>query len=158
MAEICRRSIQQQQGELVTPARRQPRGAYKDALDNISELEQRLSAQQHQKLQMSETLEQLATTTARLARLEDGSQDRIDQKELTEAQEQLGEVMRHDLQLEAAHSELQNRQRQLEQAERAQTERASRRAELKTDQEKLRQDHRAARGTATASERIVGRT
>ena len=132
--------IQEQQGELVTPARRQPRGEYKDALDNVSELEQRLSGQQQQKLQMSETLEQLATTTARLARLEDGTQDRIDQEELKEAQEQLGEEMRHDLQLEAAHSELQNRQGQLEQAERAQAERASRRAEFKTDQEKLRQD------------------
>ena len=132
--------IQQQQGDLVTPARRQPRGAYKDALDNVSELEQRLSAQQQQKSEMSETLEQLAATTTRLARLEEGSQDRIDQKELTGAQEQLGEVMRHDLQLEAAHSELQNRQRQLEQAERAQTERTSRRAELKADQEKLKQD------------------
>ena len=132
--------IQQQQGELVTPARRQPRGPYKEALDNVSDLEQRLSDQQQQKLQMSETLEQLAATTERLARLEDSSQDRIDQNELTGAQEQLGEVMRHDLQLEAAHSELQNRQRQLEQAERTQTERASRRAELKTDQEKLKQD------------------
>ena len=132
--------IQQQQGELVTPARHQPRGAYKDALDNVSELEDRLGAQQQQKSEMSETLEQLAATTERLARLEDGSQDRIDQKDLTEAREQLDEVMRRDLQLEAAHSELQNRQRQLEQAERAQTERASRRAELKTDQEKLKQD------------------
>ena len=132
--------IQQQQAELVTEVRRQPRGAYKDALDNVSELEQRLSAQQQQKSEMSDTLEQLAATTERLARLDDGSQDRIDQKELTEAQEQLGQVVRHDLQLEAAHSELQNRQRQLEQAERAQTERASRRAELKTDQEKLKQD------------------
>ena len=132
--------IQEQQGELVTPARRQPRGEYKDAFDNVSELEQRLSGQQQQKLQMSETLEQLATTTARLARLEDGTQDRIDQEELKEAQEQLGEEMRHDLQLEAAHSELQNRQGQLEQAERVQAERASRRAEFKTDQEKLRQD------------------
>ncbi len=132
--------IQQQQGELVTPARRQPRGAYKDALDNVSELEQRLSAQQQQMSAMSETLEQLAATTERLARLEDGSQDRIDQKELAEAREQLDEVMRHGLQLEAAHSELQNRLRQFEQAERAQTERASRRAELKTDHEKLKHD------------------
>ena len=132
--------IEQRQGELVTAARRQPRGAYKDALDNVSELEKRLIEQQQQKLQMSETLEHLATTAASLTRLEDGSQDRIDQEELKEAQEQLGEVMRHDLQLEAARSELQNLQGQLEQAERAQSERASRRAELKADQEKLRQD------------------
>ena len=132
--------IEQRQGELVTAARRQPRGAYKDALDNVSELEKRLIEQQQQKLQMSETLEHLATTAASLTRLEDGSQDRIDQEELKEAREQLGEVMRHDLQLEAARSELQNLQGQLEQAERAQSERASRRAELKADQEKLRQD------------------
>ena len=132
--------IEQRRGELVTPTRRQPRGVYKDTLDNVSEIEKRLSEQQQQKLQMSETLEQLASTAGRLRRLEDGSQDRIDQEELTEAQEQLGEVMRHDLQLEAAHSELQNRQGQLERAERTQAERASRRAELKADQEKLRQD------------------
>ena len=131
--------IEQRMGELVTPARRQPRGVYKDTLDNVSELEQRLSEQQQQQLEMSETLEQLAATAARLTRLEEGSQDQIDQEELTEAQEQLGEVMRHDLQLEAASSELQNLQGQLEQAERAQSERASRRAELKTDQEQLRQ-------------------
>ena len=131
--------IEQRMGELVTPARRQPRGVYKDTLDNVSELEQRLSEQQQQQLEMSETLEQLAATAARLVRLEEGSQDQIDQEELTEAQEQLGEVMRHDLQLEAASSELQNLQGQLEQAERAQSERASRRAELKTDQEQLRQ-------------------
>ena len=132
--------IEQRRGELVTAVRRQPRGVYKDTLDNVSELEQRLSKQQQQQLEMSETLEQLAATAARLTRLEDGSQDRIDQEELTEAQDQLGEVMRHDLQLEAARSELQNLQGQLEQAERAQSERTSRRAELKTDQEQLRQE------------------
>ena len=132
--------IEQQRNELVTPVQRQPRGAYKDTRDNVSELEKRLSEQQQQQLEMSETLEQLVATAARLTRLEDGSQDRIDQEELKEAQEQLGEVMRHDLQLEAAQSELQNLQGQLEQAQSAQSERASRRAELKTDQEQLRQE------------------
>ena len=132
--------IEQRRGELVSAARRQPRGVYKDTLDNVSELEQRLSEQQQQQLEMSETLEQLAATASRLTRLEEGNQDRIDQEELTEAQERLDEVMRHDLQFEAARSELQNLQGQLEQAERAQSERASRRAELKTDQEQLRQE------------------
>ena len=132
--------IEQQRGELVTARRRQPRGEYKDTLEHVSELEQRLVGQQQQQLEISETLEQLAAAEARLTRLEDGGQDRIDQEELTQAQEQLGEVMRHDLQLEAARSELQNRQGQLEQAQRAQSERASRREELKTDQEHLRQE------------------
>ena len=132
--------IEQQRGELVTARRRQPRGEYKDTLEHVSELEQRLVGQQQQQLEISETLEQLAEEEARLTRLEDGGQDRIDQEELTQAQEQLGEVMRHDLQLEAARSELQNRQGQLEQAQRAQSERTSRREELKTDQEQLRQE------------------
>ena len=132
--------IEQRRGELVTTARRQPRGEYKDTIDHISELEQRLSDQQQQQQQMSETLEQLAATEVRLRRLEDSSQDLIDQEDLTEAEGQLDEVMRHDLQLEAARSELQNRQGQLEQAQRAQSERTSRRAELKTDQEQLRQE------------------
>lgn len=134
------RVIEQRQRELVSEARRQPRGVYKETLDNVSELEQRLGEQQQQRLEMSDTLEKLATTAARLTRLEDGSQDRIDQKELAEAQEQLGEAMRLDLQLEAARSELRNLQGQLEQAERAEAERRSRRAELKADHAKLRQD------------------
>ena len=132
--------IEQQRGELVTARRRQPRGEYKDTLEHVSEMEQRLVGQQQQQLEISETLEQLAAAEARLTRLEDGGQDRIDQEELTQAQEQLGEVMRHDLQLEAARSELQNRQGQLEQAQRVQSERTSRREELKTDQEHLRQE------------------
>ena len=132
--------IEQQRGELVTARRRQPRGEYKDTLEHVSEMEQRLVGQQQQQLEISETLEQLAAAEARLTRLEDGGQDRIDQEELTQAQEQLGEVMRHDLQLEAARSELQNRQAQLEQAQRVQSERTSRREELKTDQEQLRQE------------------
>ena len=132
--------IEQQRGELVTARRRQPRGEYKDTLEHVSELEQHLVGQQQQQLEISETLEQLAEEEARLTRLEDGGQDRIDQEELTQAQEQLGEVMRHDLQLEAARSELQNRQGQLEQAQRVQSERTSRREELKTDQEHLRQE------------------
>ena len=132
--------IEQRRDDLVTASRRQPRGEYKDALDHVSGLEQLLSEQQQQQLEISETLEQLAAAEARLRRLEDGTQDRIDQEELTQAQGQLGEVMRHDLQVEAARSELQNRQAQLEQAQRPQSERASRREELKTDQEQLRQE------------------
>ena len=130
--------IEQRRGELVTAARRQPRGEYKDTLDDVSRLEQLLGERQQQQQEISETLEQLAAAEARLTRLEDGTQDQIDQEELTQAQEQLGEVMRHDLQLEAARSELQNRQGQLEQAQRAKSERASRREELKTSQEQLR--------------------
>ena len=140
MAESCRRSSEKQRDELVTAARRQPRGEYKDTIDHISELERRLSEQQQQQLEMSETLEKLAETEVRLKRLEDGSQDQIDQEQLTAALDQLNEVMRYDLQLEAARSELQNLEVQLEQAQRIQSDRASRRAELKTDQERLRQE------------------
>ena len=132
--------IEQLRGELVTAARRQPRGEYRDALDQVSALDQRLREQQQQQQEISETLEQLEAAEARLRRLEDGSQDRIDQEELSEAQDQLGEVKLHDLQLEAAHSELRIRKGRLEEAERAQCERASRRAELKADQEELRQE------------------
>ena len=133
--------IEQRRGELVSAAQRRPRGEYKNALEHVSALEQRLSDHQQQQLEMSETLEQLAAAEARLRRLEDGSQDRIDQEGLTQAKAQLGEVMRHDLQLQAARSELQNRQGQLEQAQRVQSERASRRAELGADQEKLCQEN-----------------
>ena len=132
--------IEKQRDELITAARRQPRGEYKDTIDQISELERRLSEQQQQQLEMSETLEKLAAVEAWLSRLEEGSQDIIDQEELKEAQEQLNEVMRHDLQLEAARSELQNLEVRFEQAQREQSDRASRREELKTDQERLRQE------------------
>ena len=132
--------IEQRRGELVTEARRQPRGEYKDILERLSEFERRRSEQQQQQLETSETLEKLAAVEERLSRLEEVRQDRIDQEELTEARGQLDEVMRHDLRLEAARKELQNRQMQLEQAKRAESERASRREELTTDQEKLRQE------------------
>ena len=52
--------IEQRRGELVTAARRQPRGEYKDTLEHVSGLEQLLSEHQQQQLEMSETLEQLA--------------------------------------------------------------------------------------------------
>ncbi len=132
--------IDGRRGELVTPARGQPRGEYRDTIEHASALEQRLDEQQQQQREMSETLEQLAAAEEKLRRLEDGGQDRIDQEELTRTQNQLGEMMRHDLLLEAARSELHNRKLQLERAERAQSERATRRAELENDQEQLRQE------------------
>lgn len=130
--------IDQLRGELVSEAQRRPRGEYRDTLDHVSKLDQRLSELQQQQLEISDTLEKLEAAEARLRRLEDGSQDRIDQEDLADARDQLGEVMRHDLQLEAARGELRIRERQWEEAERAQSERASRRAELKTSREELR--------------------
>ena len=132
--------IEQRRGEMVTAAQRRPRGQYKDTLDNVSELELRLGGHQQRQMEMSDTLEQFESAEARLRRLEDGSQDRIDQEEVTEAHDQLSEVMRHDLQLQAARSELRIREGQLEQAQRARSERASRRAELKADRKELKQE------------------
>ena len=131
--------IEQRRGELITAARRQPRGEYKDTLEHLRLLEQRLSEQQQQQRAMSDTLEQLAAAEARLKRLDDGNQDRVDREDLKRAQDQLGEMMRREVQLEAAHSELQNRQRQLDQAQRPQSERASLRAELADAQKQLHQ-------------------
>ena len=116
--------IEQRRGELITAKRRQPSGEYKDATDQIGELESRLSEHQRQQGEMSDTLEQLAAAEARLKRLDDGNQEQVDQAELTQARDQLGEVTRRELQLKAAHSDLQHRQGQLEQAQRAQSERA----------------------------------
>lgn len=132
--------IERRRGELVSEAQSRPRGEYKDTLEQVSGLEKRLIKQQQQQHEMSETLEKLGSAEERLKRLEDGSQDRVDHEELTQAREQLDEVMRLDLQLEAARSELQNRQGQLEQAQRAQSERTSRREELLSDQERLCQE------------------
>ncbi len=133
-------AIERRREELVSGARRRPRGEYRDTLERVSELEKRLIEQQHQHQEMSETLEKLASAEERLTRLEDSSQDRVDHEELSTAREQLDEVMRLDLQLEAARSELRNLQGQHEQAQRTQSERASRREELMSEQEKLRED------------------
>ena len=51
--------IEKQRDELITAARRQPRGDYKDVIDQIGELEKRLGEQQQQQLEMSETLERI---------------------------------------------------------------------------------------------------
>ena len=132
--------IEQQRGELITPTQRRPRGEYRNTLDHVSELEQRFNEQQQQQLEISETFELLEAAEARLKRLEDGSQDQSDQEDLSEARDQLGELTRHDLQLEAARSELRIREGELEQAQRVQSERATRREELRTAQEELRQE------------------
>lgn len=132
--------IERRRSELVSETQRRPRGEYRDTLEQVSELERRLIEQQQQQQEMSETIEKLETAEERLKRLEDGGQDQGDHEELTQAREQLDEVMRIDLQLEVARSELQHRQGQLKQAQRARTERASRREELMSDQERLRQD------------------
>ena len=132
--------VEQLRGELVTEARRQPRGQYKVALEQIEERERRLSDQQQLQRAMSETLEQLAMAETRLKRLDDGNQDRIDQDQLKQARIQLGDVMRREAELAAAQSELRNRQGQLDHALRAQSERADRRSELGDAQEKLRQE------------------
>ena len=133
--------IDQRRGELITTARRQPRGEYKEVLDQIGELQQLLSEQQRQQLEMSSTLEQLTAAETRLARLDDGNQDQADRAELTRVRDQLGEVERRELRLRAAHSELQNRQGQLERARRAQSERAALRREIAVDQERLDEAH-----------------
>ncbi len=138
--------IEKRRGELVTAVQRRPRGEYKDTLEHVNTLEQRLNEQQQHQLEISKTLENLAAAEEKLRRLEVGSRDRLDQEELTRAQNQLGEVMRHDLQLEAARSELQNRQGQLEQAQYAQSERADRREELTKDQKKLRLERERLEG------------
>ena len=131
--------IEERLGELITTARRQPRGEYKDAVDRFGDLERDLSEQQQQQRQLSDTLEQLALAEERLVRLDDGNQDQADQEELTQAREQLGEAERCELEMKAARSELQNRQGQLKQVQHAQSERAALRSEVALDQQRLKE-------------------
>ena len=132
--------IEQLLSEVITEARRQPRGEYKAVLDQIEDQEKRLGEQQQLQRAMAETLEQLAMAETRLIRLDDDNQDRTDQLELEQARVLLGDVMRCEAELEAAQSELQNRQGQLDHALRAQSERADRRSELADAQAHLRQE------------------
>ena len=132
--------IEQRLSELISDARRQPRGEYKASLDHIDATKQRLSDQQQQQRAMSETLEQLEKAESQLKRLDQGNQERTDKEELSRARDQLGDLMRRESQLAAARSELQNRNGQLDQAQRAQLERESQRSELADAQEQLRQD------------------
>ena len=134
--------IEQMLGELITEARRQPRGQYKAVLDHIEDQNERLSEQQQLQRKMAETLEQLVMAETRLTRLDSDTQDRIDREELEQARVRLGEVMRSEAELEAARSELQNRQGQLDNARRAQCERADRRSELADAREQLRQERK----------------
>ena len=132
--------IEQLLGELITEARRQPRGQYKAVLDQIEDQKKRLSEQQQLQREMAETLEQLVMAETRLTRLDDDNQDRIDRDELEKSRVRLVEVMRSEAELEAARSELQNRQGQLDNARRARSERADRRSELADAREQLRQE------------------
>ena len=127
-------------GELVTATQRRPRGQYSDSLDHVCELELQLNEQQQQQRDLAETLEQLEAAEIRLKRLEDGSQDLNDQTELSDAQNQLDEVMRYDLRLNAALNELRIREGHLETTQRAQSERMSRRAQLESDRDLLKKE------------------
>ena len=77
MAESCHRSS----NELVTNwLHRNGVSHEANTNDSIGELGQRLREQQQQQLEISDTLEQLAAAEARLTRLEDRSQDQVDQE------------------------------------------------------------------------------
>ena len=134
--------IEKLRDELITGTRRRPRGAYKEVCDRIDGLQLRLSEQQQKQQEMSETLDKLEVTEERLRRQEAGNEDRVDQEELDIAALQLDDLMRRELELQAAHSELQRREIRLEQIRGVEDERKSRRADLTIASEQLQEQRK----------------
>lgn len=130
-------AIEQRLAELVSPVRRDPRGPYREALQQAEQIEQRLVAQQAQRIEISDALEELAVAENRLSRLEDRAQDEFDADELRATRQRLAQEDLLDSRIEAAESDLQLRREQLEQARRALDARAATRSELETEETRL---------------------
>ncbi len=134
--------IEQRRGELITAARRQPRGEYKEALDQVEGLQEQLHTQQAQRQESSETLEQLEAAEGRLRRLEYSDQDQLDSEDLQLTRERLAQENLLESRIEAAQSDLQLRRDQWERARRAAAARADARAELKQEAAQLSAERR----------------
>lgn len=157
-------AIEQRLAELVTPVRRDPRGPYREALQQAEQIEQQLIAQQAQRIESSEALEQLALAEHRLSRLEDRAQDELDADELRATRQRLAQEDLLDSRIEAAESDLRLRREQLGQAQQALELRVAARTELETEETRLAAERQRLatwqeqdRGSAAQLETLRGR-
>ncbi|MDZ7841701.1 MAG: AAA family ATPase [Gammaproteobacteria bacterium] len=127
-------AIERQLGDLVTSTGK-PRGAYKELLDDIEELNAKLETLRTRRQELSRTLEDLEEAQETLKRLAAGERDRSDQADLDTARQRQRALRELESRIEAAASELELRKRNLERAEQTQAERSRLKEAIASEQQ-----------------------
>ena len=130
-------AIERRLAELESPARRDPRGPYREVIDQADEIGERLRAQQTQRGEITDTLDQLAAAEDHLRRLDRGEQDKVDAAQLKATRERLAEEDLLDSQIDTAEKDLELRREQREQSQRVHDARTAARTEFETEETRL---------------------
>lgn len=146
--------IEQQLGEWLSAARRQPRGEYREALDERSALEEQLAELQLRRGELSETLTALEQAEQRAERLASGEQDAWDHEQLQGARAALQREIELASRIAEAETTLELRRRTHDEALRTAAERTAQRDHLATEEEALTRD-RSALAEIEAADRDV---
>ncbi len=129
--------IEQQLGEWLSAARRQPRGEYREALDEHSTLVEQLGELQLRRGELSETLSALEQAEQRAQRLASGEQDAWDHEQLQGARAALQREVELAARIMGEETTLELRRRTHDEALRAAAERTAQRERLAEEETAL---------------------
>lgn len=135
--------IEQQLGEWLSAARRQPRGEYREALDEHSTLVEQLGELQLRRGELSETLSALEQAEQRAQRLASGEQDAWDHEQLQGARAALQREVELAARIMGEETTLELRRRTHDEALRAAAERTAQRERLAAEETALARDRGA---------------
>ena len=135
--------IEQQLGEWLSAARRQPRGEYREALDELGGLDEQLEELQLRRGELSETLAALEQAKQRAERLASGEQDDWDHEQLQGARAALQREVELAARIMGEETTLELRRRTHDEALRAAAERTAQRERLAAEETALARDRGA---------------
>ena len=135
--------IEQQLGEWLSAARRQPRGEYREALDELGGLDEQLEELQLRRGELSETLAALEQAKQRAERLASGEQDDWDHEQLQGARAALQREVELAARITGEETTLELRRRTHDEALRAAAERTAQRERLAAAETALARDRGA---------------
>ena len=135
--------IEQQLGEWLSAARRQPRGEYREALDELGGLEEQLEELRLRRGELSETLAALEQAEQRAQRLASGEQDAWDHEQLQGARAALQREVELAARIMGEETTLELRRRTHDEALRAVAERTAQRERLAAEETALARDRGA---------------
>ena len=122
--QVIPEAVGKQLLELVSEKTAQPRGRYKQVMEEVESLEKEIGNLSSRREDFSETLDQLEEAQEELRRLAAIGRDKQDREELAAARARLAAVKEIESRIEAAAKELELRRLALEDAERKIRERA----------------------------------
>lgn len=129
--------IEGQLGQLITPDRKQPRGAYKKLIDRVETIAGEHRKRVERRQELSETLDKLESAQKELARLSAGDQDRDDQAKISEARRHHNERAKLEERIKAAATERDLKKLEVERATQAAEERRRLTGRIEADEAAL---------------------